>query len=113
LNDGYEGGRLCFFVRDELKVLLSRPIGSLTTHDGSVLHAETNLTEGTRKSLFVVDVNGAGGPDVITVEDKHIEMFLAAQVSPMISTNASSNDSSSDGSSDSSYQEECEEEFDE
>jgi hypothetical protein len=97
LNDGCQGGRLCFFVKDELKVLPSRRIGSLTTHDRRVLHAVTNLTCGTRKSLFVVDwANGAGDPNVITVEDKHIGMFLAAQVSPMISTNDSTSDSSNE-----------------
>jgi hypothetical protein len=109
LNDGYQGGRLCFSIREELKVLLSRPSGSLTTHDRkvllsrpsgsltthdrSLLHVVTSLTYGTCKSLFVVDrANGVGDRGVITVNGVHVQMFLAAQVSPLIITKESSDE---------------------
>jgi len=82
LNDNaeYSGGRLCFFVNDRLEVL-DRPIGSVCQHPRAVLHAVTALTEGTRKSLFVVDhTNGLGENGVVEVTEQHVQAFVDAQV---------------------------------
>jgi Ubiquitin family/Zinc finger, C3HC4 type (RING finger) len=77
----YKGGRLCFFVSDALHVL-ERPVGSITQHPAKVLHGVTALTEGTRKSLFIVDFsNGLGEGGVIEVCSDHVQLFLAQQVS--------------------------------
>ena len=74
----YTGGRLCFFVNDQLHVL-ERPAGSVCQHPRHVLHAVTALTRGTRKSLFVVDhTNGLGEGNVVTVTKDHVKAFLAA-----------------------------------
>ena len=74
----YAGGRLCFFSQGELTVL-SRPAGSLSHHPRDVLHGVTTLTQGTRKSLFVLDAaNGLGEKDVITVTTAHVNSFVVA-----------------------------------
>ena len=86
LNDSseYTGGRLCFFVNDNIK-MLDRPAGSLTQHPAKVLHAETSLTEGTRKSLFVVDqANGLGEGAVVVVNEKEVNEFSEMLKSTMI-----------------------------
>jgi large subunit ribosomal protein L40e len=84
LNDSaeYKGGRLCFFLysegvqNDEL-VTLERPAGSVCKHLRCVLHAVTSLTEGTRKSLFVVDQNnGLGEGGVVVANASHVASFL-------------------------------------
>ena len=78
LNDEteYKGGKLCFFVNDRLD-LLARPAGSMTQHPAKVLHAVTSLTEGTRKSLFVVDQeNGLGEGAVHMVNEKEVKEFV-------------------------------------
>eukprot|EP00009_Paramoeba_aestuarina_P000974 CAMPEP_0201514484 /NCGR_PEP_ID=MMETSP0161_2-20130828/6314_1 /ASSEMBLY_ACC=CAM_ASM_000251 /TAXON_ID=180227 /ORGANISM="Neoparamoeba aestuarina, Strain SoJaBio B1-5/56/2" /LENGTH=349 /DNA_ID=CAMNT_0047911049 /DNA_START=72 /DNA_END=1121 /DNA_ORIENTATION=- len=78
LNDhfSYTGGKLCFFVNDTLH-MLERPAGSMTQHPAKVLHGVTSLTEGTRKSLFVVDeANGLGEGAVVKVTDKQVKDFL-------------------------------------
>lgn len=78
----YKGGRLCFFVNDQLHVL-ERPAGSVCQHPRRVLHAVTGLTRGTRKSLFVVDkTNGLGEGDVVSVTEAHVKAFLAAPKTP-------------------------------
>ena len=72
----YQGGQLCFFVKNEL-VILHRPAGSVCQHPRKVLHAVTSLTKGTRKSLFVVDVNNGLGEDgVVTVCAREVQSFL-------------------------------------
>mmetsp|Transcript_49258 Transcript_49258/g.87957 ORF Transcript_49258/g.87957 Transcript_49258/m.87957 type:complete len:717 (-) Transcript_49258:809-2959(-) len=84
LNDpaDYQGGRLCFFQDGKLAVL-ERPAGSMCWHPRDVLHAVTNLTGGTRKSLFVVDkMNGLGEGAVVEVTAAHVRQFLAAQRTP-------------------------------
>lgn len=81
LNDQseYSGGRLCFFVNDQL-FMLDRPAGSVCQHPRRVLHAVTALIAGTRKSLFVVDVeNGLGENGVVTITAEHVQEFLDAQ----------------------------------
>jgi ubiquitin len=89
LNDPseYKGGQLCFFVHDSL-VILDRPIGSITQHPRSVLHAVTALKEGTRKFLFVVDESnelGEGERDkVVTVEATDIDTFLSSRKPPEV-----------------------------
>ena len=71
----YKGGRLCFFVSGHLFVL-TRPAGSVVQHPKDVLHAVTTLTDGTRKSLFVVDeANGLGENGVIDVTLEHVRAF--------------------------------------
>jgi len=81
LNDDaeYSGGRLCFFVNDRLEVL-DRPAGSVCQHPRKVLHAVTALTEGTRKSLFVLDqTNGLGEDGVVQVTGQHVQAFVDVQ----------------------------------
>jgi hypothetical protein len=53
-----------------------------------MLHAVRRLVHGTHKSLFVVDWanTGVGDPGVIIVDDEQIQMFLAAQVPPILIT---------------------------
>eukprot|EP00933_Yihiella_yeosuensis_P060848 TRINITY_DN63648_c0_g1_i1.p1 TRINITY_DN63648_c0_g1~~TRINITY_DN63648_c0_g1_i1.p1 ORF type:complete len:265 (-),score=32.93 TRINITY_DN63648_c0_g1_i1:193-942(-) len=83
LNDPteYVGGSLCFFVNDNL-IKLNRPAGSVCQHPRAVLHAVTAMTEGTRKSLFVVDVlNGLGEAGVVRVTGAHVQAFLNEQAS--------------------------------
>jgi ubiquitin len=75
----YKGGRLCFFLGDHLSVL-ERPAGSVCQHPPKVLHAVTTLTEGTRKSLFVVDQsNGLGEEGVVEVTAAHVNAFMDAR----------------------------------
>jgi hypothetical protein len=84
LNDSaeYKGGRLCFFLynnesKDDELEILERPAGSVCKHPRCVLHAVTNLTEGTRKSLFVVDVeNGLGENGVVVANARQMSSFL-------------------------------------
>eukprot|EP00928_Gymnodinium_smaydae_P011932 TRINITY_DN14361_c0_g1_i1.p1 TRINITY_DN14361_c0_g1~~TRINITY_DN14361_c0_g1_i1.p1 ORF type:complete len:383 (-),score=44.05 TRINITY_DN14361_c0_g1_i1:51-1199(-) len=81
LNDQseYSGGRLLFFVNDQLHVL-DRPAGSMCQHPRAVLHAVTPMSAGTRKSLFVVDTtNGLGEDGVVEVKASHVRAFQAAQ----------------------------------
>ena len=78
-SDEYQGGRLCFFVRDHLHVL-ERPAGSVCQHPPKVLHGVSALTEGTRKSLFMVDVsNGLGDGDVVEVTSAHVQSFIESE----------------------------------
>eukprot|EP00928_Gymnodinium_smaydae_P026956 TRINITY_DN21000_c0_g1_i1.p1 TRINITY_DN21000_c0_g1~~TRINITY_DN21000_c0_g1_i1.p1 ORF type:complete len:395 (-),score=35.95 TRINITY_DN21000_c0_g1_i1:206-1336(-) len=82
LNDAtqYSGGRLCFFANDWLHVL-ERPAGSVCQHPSRVLHAVTALSEGTRKSLFVVDrTNGLGDAGVVEVTGAHVQAFLDSKL---------------------------------
>ncbi len=84
LNDSaeYKGGRLCFFLYnnrelDDELVALERPAGSVCKHARHMLHAVTSLTEGTPKSLFVVDGNnGLGEGGVVEVEASHVASYL-------------------------------------
>ena len=78
-----QGGRLCFFVNDHLH-MLDRPRGSTSQHPAKVLHGVTALTEGTRKSLFVVDQQNGLGDDptaVLTVTETQVDSFLAFMAS--------------------------------
>ena len=78
-SDEYQGGRLCFFVRDHLHAL-ERPAGSVCQHPPKVLHGVSALTEGTRKSLFMVDVsNGLGDGDVVEVTSAHVQSFIESE----------------------------------
>mmetsp|Transcript_12084 Transcript_12084/g.22768 ORF Transcript_12084/g.22768 Transcript_12084/m.22768 type:complete len:380 (-) Transcript_12084:52-1191(-) len=79
----YKGGCLCFYVNGQLHFLERFP-GSVSQHPRHVLHAVTALTEGTRKSLFVVDpTNGLGGAvgaeDVRRISKEHVQEFLDAR----------------------------------
>src|SRR6056300_1672400 len=74
----YRGGQLCFFVNDQLQ-FVPRPRGSLVQHPPSVLHGVTAVTEGTRKSLFIVDQNnGLGENGVVKLSSDDVVYFLAA-----------------------------------
>lgn len=72
----YKGGSLCFFVNDQLHAI-PRPPGSLVQHPPRVLHGVTSVTEGTRKSLFIVDQsNGLGDEGVVDLTSDDIISFL-------------------------------------
>merc|ERR1711918_199943 len=69
------GGKLCFFVNDQVKIV-PRHQGSLVQHHPKVLHGVTSVTEGTRKSLFVVDEsNELGMEGVVTLSQGDIDSF--------------------------------------
>lgn len=73
----YEGGQLCFFVNNQLH-FIPRPVGSLIQHPPEVLHGVTSVTEGTRKSLFIVDqTNGLGDKGVVELTGDDVVSFLA------------------------------------
>ena len=78
-----DGGRLCFFVNDQLHFPELSP-GRFCVHPPTVLHAVTALAEGAvRKSLFVVDyLNGLGengtGDGVIEISETMVKRFLRA-----------------------------------
>ena len=75
--DEYKGGNLCFFVNGQL-YFVPRKRGSLVQHPTKVLHGVTSVTEGTRKSLFVVDkANGLGEKGVVAATNDHVVAFLA------------------------------------
>ena len=79
LNDPseYKGGKLCYFVNDQLHFVPRTP-GSLVQHPPRVLHGVTRVTEGTRKSFFIVDTNnGLGDKGVVELEADTIVSFLA------------------------------------
>ena len=55
-----------------------RPAGSLVQHPPNILHGLTQVTEGTRKSLFIVDKsNGLGENGVISLSDDDVTYFSA------------------------------------
>ena len=76
LNDDteYEGGRICFVVGKDAKLIVpSRPAGTLTEHRPDVLHGVTRLHRGVRYSLFVVDLmNGLGERDVHNLDEDEV-----------------------------------------
>ena len=73
----YDGGIICFFVKDELYMVFRVP-RSLVQHPPNVLHGVTSVTRGIRKSLFIVDKsNGLGEGGVIKLTSDHIIAFLA------------------------------------
>jgi hypothetical protein len=79
-SDEYKGDRLLFFVNDTLHVV-PRPAGSLTQHPPRVLHGVTAVTEGTRKSLFIVNAgNGLGGTGVVVVVREHMWSWLEQEL---------------------------------
>ena len=77
----YKGGKLCYFVNDQLHFVPRTP-GSLVQHPPKGLHGVTRVTEGTRKSFFIVDSsNGLGRSldnDVVQLEAETIVSFLAS-----------------------------------
>ena len=82
----YEGGTLCFFVNDQLHNI-PRPPGSLVQHPPRVLHGVTSVTEGTRKSLFIVDtMNGLGEKGVVNLTLDHVVSFLAQRAATLASS---------------------------
>ena len=82
LNDGYVGGKLCFFIDDKVYIP-PRPPGSLTKHDPRVLHGVTSVQGGTRNSLFVVDKsNGLGEGGVLEIQQVVVELFRSRLETP-------------------------------
>lgn len=74
----YKGGKLCYFKNDKVHFPDRSVAGSMVRHTAKVLHAVTQLTEGVRKSLFVVDyTNGLGDKGVYEVTDADVEKFLS------------------------------------
>ena len=93
----YKGGQLCFFVNDHLH-MVPRKAGSLVQHPPNILHGVTSVTEGERKSLFILDVtNGLGEGGVVKLTSDHIDSFLT-EISSGSDIDSSSN-SSGDGDS--------------
>ena len=86
LNDSaeYQGGRLCFFVNDQLHVL-ERPAGSTCQYPAKVLHGVSVLTQGSRKSLFVLDEsNGLGDTAVQEVTLHDVQRFQMLEEAPRV-----------------------------
>jgi len=97
----YKGGQLCFFVNDHIQ-MVPRKAGSLVQHPPNVLHGVTSVTEGERKSLFIVDVNnGLGYGGVVTLTLDHIDSFLTevSSGSDIDSSSSSEDGDSSEGDS--------------
>ena len=90
LNDDteYIGGRICFYNKKNGLSMPSRAAGTITAHNRDVLHGVTKLHQGTRYSLFVVNVsNGLGDSDVynLPVDDVHkmmLSMVVASSFAP-------------------------------
>jgi len=77
----YKGGKLVFFVNNKLHEI-PRKRGSLVQHPPKVMHAVTSVTQGVRKSLFIVDqTNGIGGHGVVKLTSEHVVSFLAHRAS--------------------------------
>lgn len=75
----YKGGKLVYWVNDEIRVAPREP-GVLVQHPPKVLHGVTSVTEGTRKSLFVVDIsNGLGEAGVVITTADLVVEFLASK----------------------------------
>jgi len=92
----YKGGQLCFFVNDHLH-MVRRKAGSLVQHPPNILHGVTSVTEGERKSLFILDVtNGLGEGGVVKLKPDHIDSFLTeiSSGSDIDSSSSSGDDSS-------------------
>ena len=73
LNDSYKGGKLCFFIDDQIFIPPRIP-GSMTVHEAKVLHGVTSVQEGIRNSFFVVDqTNNLEG--VIEIKRETVEAY--------------------------------------
>ena len=88
----YKGGQLLFFVNDQIHEV-DRPPGSLVQHPPNILHGVTSVTEGTRKSLFLVDhMNGLGHQGVVQLTNGHIVSFLTQRRLVDTTSTSTSND---------------------
>ncbi|KAL7546000.1 hypothetical protein ACHAWF_009343 [Thalassiosira exigua] len=73
----YKGGSLCFFVNDAIYIIPRVP-GSLVQHPPKILHGVTSVTEGVRKSLFIVDeLNGLGERGIVEMTSDDVIAFVA------------------------------------
>jgi ubiquitin-large subunit ribosomal protein L40e len=73
----YKGGNLCFFYNNQVHMLPRTP-GSLVQHPPKVLHGVTSVTQGARKSLFVVDgTNGLGQSEIVELTSDQVVSFFA------------------------------------
>jgi hypothetical protein len=79
-ND-YKGGKVVFFdaITQDLYVL-ERHQGSMTHHGPRILHGVTNLSEGTSRSLFVMDRSNALDDDEVVVTNSQVHDFLSTYV---------------------------------
>ena len=85
----YDGGKLIFFVNNQVHEI-DRKQGSIVQHPPNLLHGVTSVTEGTRKSLFIVDkTNGLGHGGVATLTSSHVTSFLLAQRASQATSSAS------------------------
>ena len=75
----YKGGSLCFFAKDKV-TMIARTVGSVVGHSPKVLHGVTRVTEGVRKSLFVLDnTNDLGTGGVHELKPITCDEFMASQ----------------------------------
>ena len=88
--------------------MVPRKAGSLVQHPPNVLHGVTSVTEGERKSLFIVDVkNGLGSGGVVELTLDHIDSFLTEVSSGSdIDSSSSSSEDGDSSEGDSSPEEE-------
>lgn len=75
--DDYKGGNLCFFVNGQISFVPRKP-GSLVQHPPKVLHGVTRVTEGTRKSFFIIDAINTGGEGVVNLSSDVVISFLVS-----------------------------------
>ena len=74
----YVGGELCYFLSNSCAYFVSPRAGSLVRHPPNILYGITNLTQGSRKSLFLVDGNdNSGSEGVIEVNEELVKRFLS------------------------------------
>ena len=82
LNDHYKGGDLVFATIDGFQVP-KRPAGSFTLHTQGVVHAVTQLTQGVRKSLFLVNTKDNINNSVSTIT-KNASLNLSPLLRPAV-----------------------------
>jgi hypothetical protein len=76
----YKGGKLCFYLNGDVHVL-DQLVGSMVQFPDTVLHGITQLTEGTQKSLWMVDdhTSSVGGSSLMSghqpVSEQDVETF--------------------------------------
>lgn len=74
----YKGGSLCFFAKDKV-IMVARTVGSVVGHSPKVLHGVTRVTEGVRKSMFILDdTNNLGTGGVYELRPIMCDAFLAS-----------------------------------
>ena len=59
-DEEYVGGRLAF-IRSGVLEILDRPAGSITIHEGDIVHGVTELESGVRYGLFLLQKQDESG----------------------------------------------------